>query len=275
MIYTLTLDGPRPPAERRRKLAEVAFVLSRAGTRTVLVDWAADGLPGWEDVDPVRIVGRAAYGAALDDALAAVGTVGWEPAGPGDPERDRAVYRIAASLGMPAVTRRVVLACLDPAGYVDRYPDDYGEPDLPLAALYSALGEASLLIGVDWKSTRTEAATALGGLLVVPDARERLADAVPGYPDLLRRCDAGDRADRDDGPAPPVGDPLGGDGQQLEGLVADEVAALAAAVRVVLLRLSNGDTPGYLVCRADRAAQWLELTGDAALPFERVSPERR
>jgi hypothetical protein len=273
MLCTLTLDGSRSPDERRRLLTEVAAALNRAGVGNVLVDWTADGMPGWPEVvaaDPMRIVSRVTYGAALDGALAALGTVDWEPAGPGDPDRDRAVYRIAVSLDGPVAISHVVLACLNPDGYLGRHPYTDDGPCLPVSALYAGLVEVGVLVGVDWKSSRMEAAGAVGGLLVVPDARERLADVVPGYPMLLGRCDAGDRADRGSAPALPADDPLRAVGQQPEAAVATEVAALADAASIVLLRLDNGDTPGYLAVRADRAAQWLDLTTAAGLPVDRV-----
>jgi hypothetical protein len=273
MTYTVTVDGAHPPAERRHLLERAAAALDRSGTRSVLVDWVADGMPGWRDVvaaDPVRLVGRAAYGAALDDALGALGTVDWEPGGNGDPERDRALYRLAASLAVPAAVERVVHACLDPAGYLDRDPYADDGPDLPRSALYSGLVEADLLVGVDWKSSRTEAATAVGRLRILPDTRERLADAVAGFAELLRRCDAGDRADRGGGPALPAGDPLRAEGEQPEPVVAQEVAALAGAASIGLLRLDNGDTPGYVACRAEWAARVLDLAAAAGLPLDPV-----
>jgi hypothetical protein len=271
MTFTVTLDDARSPADRRGLLSGIAAALGRSGGGDLLVDWAADGLPGWENVDPRRVVGTANYSAALDDALAAAaGSVDWEPGGAGDPRRDRAVYRFAASTGMRPAVERVVLASLDPSAYLDRDADADDVLPLSVSACYAGLVEAGALVGVDWKSRRVEAAQALGGLLIVPDGRERFAGAVPGFPDLLRRCEVGDRADVGDGAGLPADDPLRADDEQPETLVAQEATTLAGAAGIVLLWLSNGDTPGYLACRAASAAPLLDLTSAAALPFERV-----
>jgi hypothetical protein len=269
MTCTVMLDDASSPAERRSRVEAVAAALRAADAETVLVDWVADGLLGWANVDPRRLVLAVRYKAALDDALsAAAGSVDWEPGG--DPEPDRAVYRLAASLGVSAAVERVVLASLDPQTYLDRDPYADDGPLLPVRACYAGLVDAGLLIGVDWKSTRTEAAEAFGGLLIVPDNGQRFADAVPGFADLLRRCAAADRADLDGRPGLPADDPLRADREQPEAAVARDAARLAGAAGIALLRLDNGDTPGYLACRDTSVADLLRLASAAAAPVEQV-----
>ena len=269
MTCTVPLDDAPSPAGRRDRLVAVAAALRAAGTENVLVDWAAGGLPGWEQADPRRIVLALPYRAALDDALtAAADSVDREPGG--DPGTDRAVYRLAAWLHVSAAVERVVLASLDRATYLDRDPYADDVPHLSVGACYAGLLEAGVLVGVDWKSTRAEAAEALGGLLIVPDDRERFADDVPGFADLLRRCATADRADLGGGPGMPADDPLRADREQAEAAVARQAAALASTAGIVVLRLDNGDTPGYLACRAASATRLLELTTAAAMPFEPV-----
>jgi hypothetical protein len=97
---------------------------------------------------------------------------------------------------------------------------------------------------VDWKSWRAEAALAIGSRLVLPAARRSVAESVPGFDDLLRRCELGDRADIEGTEGLPADDPLNSEDESLEPIVAAEAARLASAASITLLRLDNGDTPG-------------------------------
>jgi len=253
MTCSVPLDDASSPAERRARLEAVAAALRAAGAENVLVDWAADGLLGWAKVDLRRIVLAVSYKAALDDALAeAAGVVDWAP--DGDPATDRGVYRLAAWLGVPAAVERVVLSSLDRKTYLDRDPYADDGPNLSMHACYAGLVDAGVLVGVDWKSTRAEAVEALGGLLIVPDNRERFADAVPGFADAV----------------PGSADPRDAGGEQPETIVARDAATRAAAVGIVLLGLENGDTPGYLACREASAPDLLRLASAAAVPFQQV-----
>ena len=253
MTCSVPLDDASSPAERRARLEAVAAALRAAGAENVLVDWAADGLLGWAKVDLRRIVLAVSYKAALDDALAeAAGAVDWAPGG--DPATDRGVYRLAAWLGVPAAVERVVLSSLDRKTYLDRDPYADDGPNLSMHACYAGLVDAGVLVGVDWKSTRAEAVEALGGLLIVPDNRERFADAVPGFADAV----------------PGSADPRDAGGEQPETIVARDAATRAAAVGIVLLGLENGDTPGYLACREASAPDLLRLASAAAVPFQQV-----
>ena len=253
MTCSVPLDDASSPAERRARLEAVAAALRAAGAENVLVDWAADGLLGWAKVDLRRIVLAVSYKAALDDALAeAAGVVDWAPGG--DPATDRGVYRLAAWLGVPAAVERVVLSSLDRKTYLDRDPYADDGPNLSMHACYAGLVDAGVLVGVDWKSTRAEAVEALGGLLIVPDNRERFADAVPGFADAV----------------PGSADPRDAGGEQPETIVARDAATRAAAVGIVLLGLENGDTPGYLACREASAPDLLRLASAAAVPFQQV-----
>jgi len=253
MTCSVPLDDASSPVERRARLEAVAAALRAAGAENVLVDWAADGLLGWAKVDLRRIVLAVSYKAALDDALAeAAGVVDWAP--DGDPATDRGVYRLAAWLGVPAAVERVVLSSLDRKTYLDRDPYADDGPNLSMHACYAGLVDAGVLVGVDWKSTRAEAVEALGGLLIVPDNRERFADAVPGFADAV----------------PGSADPRDAGGEQPETIVARDAATRAAAVGIVLLGLENGDTPGYLACREASAPDLLRLASAAAVPFQQV-----
>jgi len=253
MTCSVPLDDASSPVERRARLEAVAAALRAAGAENVLVDWAADGLLGWAKVDLRRIVLAVSYKAALDDALAeAAGAVDWAPGG--DPATDRGVYRLAAWLGVPAAVERVVLSSLDRKTYLDRDPYADDGPNLSMHACYAGLVDAGVLVGVDWKSTRAEAVEALGGLLIVPDNRERFADAVPGFADAV----------------PGSADPRDAGGEQPETIVARDAATRAAAVGIVLLGLENGDTPGYLACREASAPDLLRLASAAAVPFQQV-----
>ena len=253
MTCSVPLDDASSPVERRARLEAVAAALRAAGAENVLVDWAADGLLGWAKVDLRRIVLAVSYKAALDDALAeAAGAVDWAPGG--DPATDRGVYRLAAWLGVPAAVERVVLSSLDRKTYLDRDPYADDGPNLSMHACYAGLVDAGVLVGVDWKSTRAEAVEALGGLLIVPDNRERFADAVPGFAEAV----------------PGSADPRDAGGEQPETIVARDAATRAAAVGIVLLGLENGDTPGYLACREASAPDLLRLASAAAVPFQQV-----
>jgi len=260
MTCSVPLDDASSPAERRARLEAVAAALRAAGAENVLVDWAADGLLGWAKVDLRRIVLAVSYKAALDDALAeAAGVVDWAPGG--DPATDRGVYRLAAWLGVPAAVERVVLSSLDRKTYLDRDPYADDGPNLSMHACYAGLVDAGVLVGVDWKSTRAEAVEALGGLLIVPDNRERFADAVPGFADAVPGFAEA---------VPGSADPRDAGGEQPETIVARDAATRAAAVGIVLLGLENGDTPGYLACREASAPDLLRLASAAAVPFQQV-----
>ena len=276
MGFVVTLAGLGDAVDRRRRLGDLAAVLARHGVGNLLVDWMADGAPGWPAFvmgEPLRVAGSASYSATLDAALSAaqVGpdatvSVEWNPDPAGDPQRDRAVYRLAAAIpSLPGVAGRVVLAANDPARYRERYPDTDDWLPVPLQAFYAALGEAGGLVGVDWRSTREEAATALDGLQVLPQAQQRLGAVAPDFPELLRRCELGDQADLGAGPGLLGDDPLRAEGEQAEPIVAREAARLAARASTVLLRLDNGDTPGYLAADAEWAREFLGLSADAGL----------
>ena len=123
--------------------------------------------------------------------------------------------------------------------------------------LYGALGEASAMVGVDRKASRTEAADTIGGLRILPTGDRTVAESVPGFAELRAGWAALDHAEV-------VGDQLADDDERPVWLVPE---ALAAALPDRLLRLENGDTPGFLAVTPDLADEVLARAEAAGIPL--------
>jgi hypothetical protein len=272
------LSGYAPEADGQRLVAALGDALGGHGTEHVLVEWARDGLPGWRPAgrQRYRVAARytAGFEAALRDRLAAVAPAArvalrWEPH---DEERarraaiDLGVYRVARFLaegGLDAARGRVARAAL-----ADRKPSPGGPPE-SLQALYDGLGTARGIVGVDWKATRLETVEALGGLRILPGGERPVARLVPDFAAIVADCRRADDADLAGTPASPD-DPLRPDGDTMSSsLAAEAVRRRLDSVRLALLYLSNGDTPGYLVAEPDWGDELVRYALAAGVPLAR------
>jgi hypothetical protein len=182
-------------AERARPLIGVIVeTLDRLAADHLLVDLSRDGEASLDQVypdDPIVINGSTPACGLFESRITAAArdllpegelTINWrehdqkrEAVAAVNREIER-VSRMFRGLSRGLVPARVRLAILNPDVYVSRFGsaaagDAQQSVDLTLNALYTALGDAGAVAGVDWKSHRPEAERALGGLRVVPDLK--------------------------------------------------------------------------------------------------------
>jgi hypothetical protein len=256
--FTLTVTaGPSA-------LPAVARALRDSGIEHACVelfrDEAATEWLGGYDADPLVLRGSGAYTAELERAVAAAlaqeapqaaVVVDWDAHDPHAAARypaDRSAYRLArrlVALDGGAVPAQVGRAWLAPDRYYDPYADVWDPASVVVSALHDALIDAEALTVVDWKCTRTEAATLLGRLRILPDGARRVSEAVPAYDAFVARCAEADR-ERLGGDPVPADDPLHAGDEGLQYVVVKAVHAALTGLGVDLLDLENGDTPGYL-----------------------------
>ena len=265
-VITLTGADPELAASGRSLVPVVARAVRDSGIDHACAELEQDeSAEGWlhhYHADPLVLRGAGAYTAALEDRVAgavhevAPGVsvvVDWNPHDADLSARaaaGRPAYRLARRLNAldgGAVPARVGLALLFPDRYHEQFTDNWeSHVSLAITAFIDALVDAEAIIGVDWKATRTETVTALGGLRILPDGARRVREAMPEYEALVARCAKADRERIYGEPVAPD-DPLyvaEDDGQQY--VVADAVHAALAGIGAELLVLDNGDQSGYL-----------------------------
>jgi hypothetical protein len=254
LLFSIDVSGSG--ARAPQAFAAVAEALSRHDVDHVLT-YAHRAGASWlpqRAADPIRVGGVARYSAALDDSVEtlvgavapdAVVTVEWDavtgeqaaaaPIGP-------AVYRLAELFTpgeVPATVGRALVT----------------NPVDPAQEFYDAMGAAHLIVGVDWKSTRTEAADAIGALRVPPDGGRTVASSVPDFASLR----AGWASDDEAG--------YGDDDTRPYEVVAEALSA--ALLPDVLLVLDNGDTPGFVLVAPGLAAEVVVRARAAHIPLDR------
>jgi hypothetical protein len=208
--------------------------------------------------DPVRVTALSRFCGALESTIVsavearAPGArveVGWEPL----EDRESASWDLAQQLGGYAeqfadlpdvdVLGPVSLALTDPARARELFPDWYEElPHLVvLAALLQSLAQAHVITAVDRRADRSDTASAVLDLVVLPEGRRTVADLIDA-PEAFRR--RGEDHDR----------------QSYEVIVAETGRQLKPR-GVVLVELRNGDTPLLLAARSAVAGRVAELAG--------------
>jgi hypothetical protein len=256
LAFKLTATGFTTPAEGRAILHAVAEALAGHGITHLMVEADADD-PQWTSARPtapLSLTGVAKYSNALDDTLvaaipaacpAATAELEWEPANEGAMARQERVvhtYRLARMFN--AVDDGAVAR-----GYRRRV-DSASVED----ALLNAMADARVTAPIDWKASPDEVRAGLGQLRLLPDGDRTVAEAIPGYAELVQ----------DDEEEP-------GDEQPYV-VIGEAVRKGLEPVPAALLELSNGDTPCFLAAPRDLVDDLIEKAAQAGFDVVRFSP---
>ncbi len=252
LAFNLTATGFATPGEGRAILHAVAGALAAHGVAHLMVEADAHD-PQWTSARPkapLVLTGAAKYSNALDDALvaavpaacpAATAELDWQPADEtlvAEQARTVEAHRFARffdGVDKGAVARGFRRR-IDAAPIAD--------------ALLNAMSDARVIAPIDWKASADEVAGGLGQLLLLPNGDRTVAEAVPGYADLM----PDDEEPFDEQPYLVVG---------------EAVRRGLESAPAVLLELSNGDTPCFLAAPPDLVDDLIEAAARAGFEVVR------